>query len=152
TFDWKPVLKLCSWVVEQPREIKGRRSEYSDLDSGWGWTRKSIAELLGSGFNKGNGQIFLELRNIAWDVLKPLTEDSEPTPEYEDRYGGSNMDPATLSINTTRPQAIHATVRYAMWVYRHAQEGRNEKDLVVRGFDGMPEVREVLDVHLDPLN
>jgi hypothetical protein len=83
-------------------------------------------------------------------VLRSITDDPEPTPEYEARYGGSNTDPATLSINTTRGEAMHAVVRYALWVRRHIEKAPDGKERVARGFDEMPEVGEVLDVHLDP--
>jgi hypothetical protein len=59
------------------------------------------------------------------------------------------MDPATLSINTTRGEAIHAVIRYALWVRRHLEKLPDGKDRLARGFDEMPEVREVLDAHLD---
>jgi hypothetical protein len=151
SFAWLAVLKLCSWVIQQPREIEGRKSEYSDLDPGWLWTRKSIAELLESGLKSGDAEIPFGLRTKAWQVIRPLAEDAEPTPEYEELYGGSNMDPATLSINTTRPQSIHTAVRYALWVHRHTQEGRTKGDSKTAGFNCMPEVRELLDAHLNPL-
>jgi hypothetical protein len=149
-FLWKPVLELCSWVVDQPREITGRRSEYADLDPGWIWTRKAIGELLSSGFGSNDVPIPYELRSLAWRVLKPLTEDPDPTPEREAEYGGSNMDPVTLSINTTRGEAMHAVIRYGLWVRRHIEKGVDGEKRVQRGFQEMPEVRHVLDQHLDP--
>jgi hypothetical protein len=45
------------------------------------------------------------------DVLTPLTRHPDPTPEYEADYGGDNMDPITLSLNSTRPAAIYAVMR-----------------------------------------
>jgi hypothetical protein len=78
-----------------------------------------------------------------------LTEDEEPTPEYEERYGGSNMDPMTLAINTVRGEAIDAVVHYALWVHRHIEKASNAAEQLGHGFDEMPEVRAVLDRHLD---
>jgi hypothetical protein len=149
TFDWKPVPDLCQWVLAQPREIEGRRVERMEADPNWGWTRKAIADLLSAGFDDGPGSIPIYLREKVWDILKPLTEDPDPTPENEQRYGGSNVDPATLSINTTRGEAMHAVVRYALWVRRHMEGQADAEDRFRRGFDEMPEVREVLDAHLD---
>lgn len=148
-FDWEPVLDLCQWVLAQPREIEGRRVEPMEADSDWGWTRKAIADLLSAGFEERPGGIAIGLRQRVWDILKPLTEDPDPTPEHEERYGGSNMDPAMLSINTTRGEAMHAVVRYALWVRRHMEGQADAEDQPRRGFDEMPEVREVLDAHLD---
>jgi hypothetical protein len=48
-----------------------------------------------------------------WGLLKPLTSHADPTVAHEERYGGSNMDPLTLSLNTTRPSALRAAIRLA---------------------------------------
>ena len=53
------------------------------------------------------------------------------------------MDFATISINATRGQAMHAVVRYALWVRKNTSEA------VENGLDDMNEVRSVLDKHLD---
>jgi hypothetical protein len=141
---WKPILELCSWVVAQDREIPGRTSEYGDLDTGWGWTRSTIAHLLSAGFNDGSSEIPLELRSLVWEVLLPLTDDPDPSNASEAKYGGSNMDPVTLAINTVRGQAIEAVHNFALWTYRSLDAtGR------AGGFEQMPEVRFVLDRHLD---
>jgi hypothetical protein len=79
----------------------------------------------------------------------PITNDPEPDQKYEEEYGGSNMDPATMSINTTRGEAMHTVVRYALWVRRHIEKNEDSKTRLGRGFDEMPEVRQVLDAHLD---
>lgn len=149
-FPWQPVLELGFWVVRQPREIPGRKSEYSDLDPGWVWARKAIAEALSSGFEPSDAEIPFALRSLVWKVIQPITEDPDPTPEHESEYGGSNMDPVTLSINTTRGDAMHTVIRYALWVRRHIENEADGKERIGRGFDEMPEVKEVLDQHLDP--
>lgn len=148
--DWKPVLELCQWVVSQPREIQGRQVQEMDADPNWGWTRKEIARLLAEGFQDRPGGIPISFRQKVWDILKPLTDDPEPTPDYEQRYGGSNMDPATLSINTTRGQAMHAVIRYTLWLRRHLEQESDAEERLAKGFDEMPEVREVLETHLNP--
>ncbi|GAI99722.1 unnamed protein product, partial [marine sediment metagenome] len=148
-FPWSPVLDLCRWIIEQPREIPGRKGRYADLDPGWVWTRKTIAALLDDGFESETSQIPFALRSAAWDVLSPLTKDPDPTPEREERHG---MDPATLAINTVRGEAMHAVLRYALWVRGHTKKSRNGKEPVTPGFDEMSEVREVLNHHLDPNN
>lgn len=149
SIDWPAVLGLCRWVMEQPRENHGRSSAHRDTDPDWGWTRKSIAELLSAAFDEGVATLSFDLRQTAWLILSPLTDDPEPSPEYEAHYGGSNTDPATLSINTTRGEAMHAVVRYGLWVRRHFERLPDAADRIQRGFDEMPEVRDVLDKHLD---
>ncbi len=148
-FPWPPVLELCQWVVNQPRDIPGRESGHLERDPGWGWIRKTIADLLEKGFQDGPTEISFDFRELAWNILRQITDDPEPDQAYEARYGGSNMDPATLSINTTRGEAMHAVLQYALWVRRHIEKSSDAGDRLARGFDEMPEVREVLDVHLE---
>ena len=150
-FEWKPVLGLCKWVIAQPREIPDRQVQEIDADPDWGWTRKAIADLLSAGFEDHPGGIPIDIRQRAWAILKPLTDDPDPTPEHEQRYGGSNMDPATLSINTTRGEAMHALIRYALWVRRHLEKEPGSEARLQNGFEEMPEVRGVLEAHLDPV-
>ena len=74
--------------------------------------------------------------------MEPITDDPEPTPDYEQKYGGSNMDPATMSINTARGEAMHAVVLYGLWVRRHIEKEFDANSRLIRGFDEMPEVKE----------
>lgn len=152
TFEWPAVLRLARWVVDQPRELPGReeRRPGDEVDPDWDWTRKAIARLLGIGFESQTAPLPAELRALAWEILRPITDDPQPTPEYEERYGGSNMDPLTLSINTTRGEAMHAVLRYCLWVRRQIEAAADAEDRLRRGFDEMPEAREVLHTHLDP--
>ena len=138
SFEWSPVLKLCRWVIEQPREIPGRKVEIME-----------IAYLFLTAFEGEKGNVPFELREEIWDILKPLTDDPDPTPKDEERYRGSTMDPATLSINTVRGTAMHAVIQYALWVRRHLEKQPDATERLSRGFDEMPEVREVLEAHLD---
>ena len=148
-FEWIPVLDLCKWVLRQPREIPGRGHEERNRDPHWGWARKTMADLISAGSKEGPGCIPYDLRKTVWEIVEPLTEDPDPTPEEEASYGGSDMDPTTLSINTTRGEAMHAVVHYGLWVRRHLEKESNAKEMLAHGFDEMPEVREVLENHLD---
>lgn len=143
---WQPVLSLCNWVVKQPREIPGRKSEYSDLDPGWVWTRKAIADLMEEGFNSETAPIPYDMKELAWEIICPLTDDPDPTPEDEER---TNMDPSTASINSTRGRAMHAVISYALWLRRLFEKMENSELLIQRGFKEMPEIQIVLERHLD---
>jgi len=151
TFDWPPVLELARGLVIKPptHHETDDPGGWSDRDPGWRWARGSVAHLLGEGFLRTNGGIPIEHRALAWQILEPLTNDPEPDAEHEGRFGGTNMDPLTLSINTNRGKAMHAAIRYGLWVRRHDEVDHRER--VAAGFDAIPELREVLDAHLDPL-
>lgn len=148
-FDWEPVLNLCHWVLAQPREIENRRFFIEDMDPDWGWTRKAIAGLLSMGFQEIPGSIPAALRSRIWSLLLPLTEDPELSVDYEEEYGGSNRDPLTISINTVRGEAMHAVIRYALWVRRNMEKELGDENFSSKGFSEMPEVKDVLDAHLD---
>lgn len=143
-FHWAPVLDLCEWIIKQPREISDQKKP--KLETDWGWTRGLIANLLQEGMK--TEAIPIENRAMVWNILCTLTDDPEPTLEYEERYGGSNMDPATLSINTTRGKALHAVFEYALWIRRYLEKECDTEKLE-KGFEEMPEVREVLEKHLN---
>jgi hypothetical protein len=149
-FDWLPVLELARILATRPQseEEDADPGGWSDRDPGWRWARGSVAHMLGEGFLRSEGEIPIHHRELAWQILEPLTRDPEPDAEHESRFGGTNMDPLTLSINTNRGKAMHAAIRYGLWVRRHDEGDHPER--VVAGFDAIPELRQVLDVHLDP--
>jgi hypothetical protein len=166
-FDWKPVLNLAAWVASQPREIPGRKGGLMVADPDWGWSRDAIIDLISAGFDKElDGRLTLDLRPLVWSALRPLTEDPNPSPADEvpdvqkspspvvRQFAGSDertreVDLTTLSINTTRGRAMHAVFNYARWVRLCTDAQQTSRDEPCIGLDAMPEVREVLEAHLD---
>jgi hypothetical protein len=149
-FQWAPVLGLCQWVIDQPREIESRSARLGDADPDWGWTRKAIAWLLWAGLKEGPAEIPFELRKVVWSVLRPITEDPEPRPEDDQKLGDDKYflgEPMTASINTVRGVAMHAAVAYAIWAQRNWR--RQSPEATSSDFGQIPEVRDVLDRHLD---
>jgi hypothetical protein len=143
--DWTSLMDLLEYVApEREDSIDGDEDNYGR----WQWVRKDVASILQAGFDSTRSPIPLDLRARAWRIVEGLSDDPEPSREYEERYGGSNMDPMMLALNTTRGQAMFAVVAYAMWVHRARGDGSEHS--ASGGFDLMPEVREVLDRHLDP--
>lgn len=142
---WGPVLDLASWVMNQPRTIENAAvRSAADQDPHWGWTRKAIANLLGKGLQDNSG-LGIEARDQVWSIIAVLARDPDPAPDRES--GG--MDPYTQSINTVRGEAMHVVLRYALWVRRSLDKhGAPQPDTY--SFETLPEVREVLDEHLDP--
>ncbi len=150
-YDLTEPLELCRWVVTQPREMPQKHQGFCkgtppdwDCDSDWGATRATIARFLSEGLS-GKKFAYAKREKI-WSILEPITEDPDPTEERENKYG---MDPASLSINSTRGEAMHTVMRYALWVRQHAEEQADAQQRIAQGFDEMPEVKAVLDKHLD---
>ena len=145
-FPWTGPLALALAVMEYPFEpdidVPDR-----DRDPGWRWCRGQIGSLLRSGLTDKRNRVPFDLRLTTWGVIRRLTEDPNPSAEHEARYGGDNMDPLTLSINTNRGTGMHAVIEYALWSRRELESLGED---VSRGFELMPEAAEVLDRHLHP--
>jgi hypothetical protein len=139
-FPWDAVVQLCLSVAapDEPSEVSGRDSQGSE-------GRMTVIRLIDSALRAPTSEVPFELRPSIWRIIASLSEDDDPTPEYEDTYGGTNMDPYTLSLNTVRGGALNGVVSYANWVRRQLSALDDQPS----SFDAIPEVREVLDVHFD---
>ncbi|TKJ41197.1 hypothetical protein CEE37_05900 [candidate division LCP-89 bacterium B3_LCP] len=146
SYEWESVLDLCLWAVKQPREIPDKKVEYLEADPHYGWARKSTAQFLGAGFNDGPGCIPFDKREVVWEILEKITKDTDPTPDVESNWSSG---PSSLSINSTRGEAMHSVIRYALWVARNIHKMPNGDERLKRGFDEITEVRNVLEKHLD---
>lgn len=142
-FDWPPVIELCVWVLGQPT-AGDQRAAYMDRDPHWGWARKQVASLLSQAFADGGAEAPQIERERIWGLLAVLAEDPDPALVQEAREG-AGMDPATLAINTTRGEAMHAVMRYVLWVERALGD-----EAETTGIMFAPEARELLERHLDP--
>lgn len=149
-FTWEPVLSLCSWVLQQPREIPGRNVDRWEADPDWGGTRWWIVELLRIGFQHETLAIPISLRETAWRLLEILTNDSDPEPEDEEEdydWPGQSM---TRASNSVRGRAIEGIIFYPGWI-RHQTANAAGIDLSQAPQAQLPpEARAMLDLHLDP--
>jgi len=144
--EWESIVDFLYWIAEQPRNKVFESTSKLDRDPHWGWARKAVVDLLSIGFDRN--LIDIELRERVWEIVAIIAED--PDPETEDS-ARSTMEPMTWSINTTRGEALHAVVRYSLWVYREANlEASAQREAGRFEFNVIPEVRECLERHLDP--
>jgi hypothetical protein len=148
-FDWRPVFTLCRCVLRRTKEISQHRSELIDQDKNWMEAKPVIARLLLAGFKQGAAEIPFALRNSAWNLLKPYTDDTQPTPADEEQEG-TERDFATYAITTVRGEAMHTVMHYALWVQRHIKAKSNGENRAASSFDELPEVQKTLEYHLDP--
>lgn len=137
-FEWAPVLALGSWIVSQTDEAFDRSDWKQDPD--WSWTRKTLADLIRAGLESKHSPIPLEFDSNIFELLGQLIHDPNPSPQHEEEYGGTNMDPLTLSLNTIRGSAFHGVFAYIHWLNSNKEEG--EKRIP-------DEVKGLLDDHLD---
>lgn len=139
---WSQVLRLRSLIVAQPDPAK----EYPAEEERAGrWLRQSVASLVGFGLEQHEAQFPFKLRKKIWTILSALADDPDPTQESERRVAERTLDPTTRSLNTVRGVAMHAVIRYALWVRRHLEKSESERS----SFGDMPEVGVVLNAHLD---
>lgn len=148
--NWHKMLALCLWVLQQPRQIPGRKGEIMDQDPDWGWTRKAIASLISRGANRN--AIPCDLKERVWEIIEPITHDPDPTPDDEAKWAEHSDDAYTHAINSTRSEAIEAVIEYALWVYRCKEKDSSGKGGIKTSFADTPEVQSVLDEHLNTKN
>lgn len=139
--DWDDVLPTLKEITatESPYEYPHDEGFY---ETGWSGVRKSIVDLFEEILKKDSSEINFKYRDQVWEILSKLVEDPDPNIEHEKKYGGRNMNPVTLSINTVRGDAFHALIQYALWVSRNIYPDGKNTILT-------PEVRVVLEEHLD---
>jgi hypothetical protein len=142
SFPWDGVLNLLEAVLQRRPIGRDQESRGLDHDPGWIWARGAVADVITAALR--SERLPRELGDRAWQLLDELSWDSDPTPEHEQRYGGNNMDPLTLSLNTTRGKAMHGVLAFALW---RKNDSGQEDDF---SLDAIPEVRRNLDDHLDP--
>ncbi len=144
---WDQPIRLIASVLEHPFEHEDDTLD-RERDPGWNWTRGQAASLIQEGVADRDNRVPFELREAVWGVLEPLTRDPNPTPADEIASAGySSLDPFTQSINMNRSKAMHAVMAYALWCRREL--GTRGIDTAA-GFDLIPEVRTVLEEHLEP--
>jgi hypothetical protein len=143
-FEWSSILRLCDWVASQ-LDPHPTSKEQPD-DPRWSWARRSVAALLSEGLTVSPRMIPLAHRSLVWEILVRLVEDPDPTPEHEDRYMETHLGAVAVAINSVRGEAMHAVIRYGLWVRHHELSEAESFDW---GLDRTPELRDVLDRHLD---
>ncbi len=140
--DWRPLLEFARRIVDLPAQLEGRDPAGGDIDPGWEWSRLEVARVITAGL--AQRAIPPEFADDVWSVIAALAEDDDPTVETENEREREGTEPEILSLNSVRPCAVEAAIRFAAWSASEAREGAG-------GSLGVPQnVREVLDRHLDP--
>lgn len=121
------VLNLGNTASKRSEDSEVTENQYLE------WSRMSFArflyKLVAQRPDKSDYISYEKNIGSVLDSILILTRDEQPSVEHEKKYGSNNMDSATLAINTTRGEAMHALSRLLLWV------GRNEpknKDILVK--------------------
>jgi hypothetical protein len=140
SFDWESLIISCKDIlsVSETSKIRDDQTGY-DI---WKSVKKAIADLLEEGLRNDVFSPPFTLRETIWEIIENVLQDDEPDLHYEEKYGGENMDPVTLSINTVRGKAMHALIYYAVWCAHNLDLPTDENRIV-------PEVKKQLERMLD---
>ena len=142
--EWEPILEFARGILDLPARLEGCDTADDGINPGWEWSRLEVARLISSGL--GRRSIPQELRDDIWQVIAALAEDRDPTAETEDEREREGMQPEILSLNSVRPCAIEAAIRFAAW-----SAAGDHASVADGSSPTLPEnVRDVLDWHLDP--
>ncbi len=145
SFSWPEILELCFWVIQQERDAPVRKGRYAQKSPGWEWTRNRVLRLLSRGLENKDSPISMELRDRIKDIIIPLMDDPDPTPETEGNERKDSWSFDNIAINSIRGEALSCLIRYGLWIHRSMGREKPHEN----GFSDMPEIREILDRHLD---
>jgi hypothetical protein len=119
------------------------------MEAGYNAVLQRIVSLISEGLISKFHPLSFGQREKVWGIINVVTEHEDPTPDYEKQYGGKNMDPHTMSINSTRGEAFHALMRYALWCNQGLFGDIHQSKKIDRL---VPEVKEKLEQHLNSFN
>ena len=147
-FDWQPIVNLCEYVASHPIEHTPL-SDGFDADQDWGNAKFAVVSLISTCLRQPKAsELLFDLRKDVWHSLQPLTEHFD-VPEEP---GSDNRKVAPLAVpaDSIRAAAVEAVILYALWCMRHLRPDgtANGQEAVLAE---MPEVRQALDRHLDPV-
>jgi len=132
---WRDVLPFAKWAIEE-----SIASSATDPDEEWTAVRRTAIRFVARALSADKPAIPTTFRSTVWQIIEPLTRDPEPGDTDEQ----ASMDAATLSINSVRGEAMHAAVRYGLWIFNAFPE--TQKPTLE---NGLGELTIVLDRHLD---
>lgn len=143
-FEWFSVLDCAEWLTERIPTLAQRDGVELDGLSIWDSVKRSVLDLLILGLQPGDRAIPQDRGQQVWTLIASLAGDEDPTPAREtDRIAGG-LDAPSLALNSIRPRAISAAIRFAFWSNHLADSDRPI------GFGALGEVAALLMEHLDP--
>ncbi|HUZ56906.1 MAG TPA: hypothetical protein VMU94_30850 [Streptosporangiaceae bacterium] len=105
------VWELLTNLAQLPDTGQDISSDLSADDPAWRWAQRNAADFATGYLTSRGDQLTADEATKLWAIISLLTSHADPTPQHEGKFGGSNMDAMTLSLNSTRPTAIRAAVK-----------------------------------------
>jgi hypothetical protein len=140
-FTWQPVLEFAHAMIGGTRSLPAPDEDQDDqLIRGWVDVRLELARLLNTGLH--HDRIPTGADSDVFEVLAALANDPDPSVADERRQGDGDASPVTLALTTVRGVALSAIMQYAWWRRTKTPPGQAPR----LG----PQLRELLDRHLDP--
>jgi hypothetical protein len=102
--------QLVSQVADMTDDGTESDSDFDSDDALWRYAQRSAIDFIAAYLKSIPSPASSTESKRLWKLLRPLTTHPDPTPAHEARFGGSNMDPLTLSLNTTRPAALRVAI------------------------------------------
>lgn len=139
-FPYEPVVGLCEFLTN----LTDTESPHEPGDHGFrvSWLKGAMASLSWEAMRRDEFAPPEELAPRLLGIIRQLLSEREPDTDYERQYGGDNMDPSQLRINTARGKAVDALMMYALW--RGRTLGRAGATTKLE-----PEARELLEWKVD---
>jgi hypothetical protein len=125
TFDWNNAIKLSEAIVFAT-DLPVPKAIGDDWETTWSGVNKEIAGFISEALQHIDFVPY-QFRFRIWKLIEKLIQETDPTTEYEAKYGGDNMSPVDMSINTGRGEAAHALFRYAFWCNHNENKDIDEK-------------------------
>jgi predicted DNA-binding transcriptional regulator AlpA len=151
-FEWSGPLDLAQQMLESysaPTEQTASELPGALDSESHRWTKSELLRLVAQGMDDGPGRIPSEFGDQVWRIIAELAEDPEPTPSDEAEHLQSH-GPATLAINTVRPLAVDAAIRFILWEAKNRAVGGDAFANHPHWLKDIPEVASLLVRHLDP--
>jgi len=141
--DWNPLLDLCmeataSQAIDQSMEARTQADESR-------WTHLAVASFVEEGLQTNS--FALGDRDKLWLLIERLASHPNPAREDDGSFDGDTFATAT---NSVRSLGIQTAIEFGLWYHRATDRGSNQKSPGGAVLDDLPELRVLLDEHLDP--
>lgn len=112
-FLYEPIVGLC----ESLTDLTNTQLPHESGDRGFrvSWLKGAMATLWWEAMRRDEFAPPEALAPELLGITRQLLSEREPDTDHERQYGGDNMDPSQLRINTARGKAMDTLMMYALW-------------------------------------